>query len=269
MRAVIGGSRSELEADADIWRGEEKLIGEGGRGEKPSTKLMAEIETDDDDEEDEFGEWPLELEEEKRIVQAVSTPRKMQVGGGGEFATPGKRKWEETLATPITGKRDRDEDIFTAPSNKRFKVKEDSSSTPNPSSSLRTPSATPTPAPGHLDLNLNPDSTPKPQQTFDITPEILSLLHSQKIDEEIREELKEVLGKHALRINGIVRGRDISRVALRKKDERIAELEGVVARLEREREVDRGVIKCLKGDVKASVEKRGRGRGRGGGRGRG
>jgi hypothetical protein len=257
MRAVIGGSRSEPEVE-DLRREVDV-----GRRQKASTKLMAEIEDDDEEEEDEFGEWPLELEEEKRIVQAVETPRKM---GGGEFVTPGKRKWEEeTLATPITGKRvERDGDIFTTPSKK---FKQDSYETPH--SSLRTPSATPTPSTRYLshDLDLNPDSTPKPQQTYDITSEIFSLLHAQKIEEEIEEKLKEVLSKHALRISGIVRGRDVSRAAIKKKDERIAELEGVIGRLEREREVDRVVIGHLKGDVRASVERRRGGRGRGRGRG--
>jgi hypothetical protein len=251
MRAVVGGSRSEPDVGVERER-------ERGRREKASTKLMAEIEDNEEEEGDEFGEWPLELEEEKRIVQAVETPRKM--GGGGEFVTPGKRKWEEeTLATPITGKRfERDEDVFTTPSKK---FKQDSYETPH--SSLRTPSATPTPS----QYDLNPDSTPKPQQTYDITSEVLSLLRNQKIDDETEERLKEVLSKHALRISGIVRGRDVSRTALRKKDERIAELEGVIGRLEREREVDRVVIGHLKGDVRASVERRRGGRGRGRGRG--
>jgi hypothetical protein len=257
MKTVIEGSRSEPDVGMEKER-------EKGRREKASTKLMAEIE-DDGEEEDEFGEWPLGLEEEKRIVQAVETPRKMQVGGG-EFVTPGKRKWEEeTLATPITGKIvKRDENIFTTPSKR---LKQDSYETPH--SSLRTPSATPTPSTRYLshDLDLNPDSTPKPQQTYDITSEVLSLLTNQKIDEETEEKLKEVLSKHALRISGIVRGRDISRAAIKKKDERIAELEGVIGRLEREREVDRVVIGHLKGDVRASVERRRGGRGRGRGRG--
>jgi hypothetical protein len=271
MRAVIGGSRTEV-GEQDRW--ERKEGGAGREKEKASSKLMAEIE-EDDEEDDEFGEWPLELDEERRIVQAVETPRNFgQAQVGGEFVTPRKRKWEEeTLPTPVTrglgGKKvERDGDIFTTPTKR---LKQDS-----PSQAYSSPTATPTPTPSRSlsrslsnSHELNPDSTPKPQQSYDITLEVLSLLHSQKIDESVKERLKEVLNKHALKISGVVKGRDISRVAIKKKDEKIRELEGVIARLEREREVDRVVIGHLKGDVRENVERRRGGRGRGRGRGRG
>jgi len=89
-------------------------------------------------------------------------------------------------------------------------------------------------------------------------------LKDQHIDEETTSNLRTLLNKHALKISGIAKGRDITRVALKAKDAKIAELQQKITSLESEREMDKTVIRHFKADMAHSVEKRrGRGRGRG------
>jgi hypothetical protein len=90
----------------------------------------------------------------------------------------------------------------------------------------------------------------------------MDLLRDQHIDEETTTSLKELLNKHALKISGISKGRDITRVALKAKDAKIAELQQKIAAMESERELDKRIIRHYKSDMAQSVERR-RGRGRG------
>ena len=45
---------------------------------------------------------------------------------------------------------------------------------------------------------------------------------------------------------GIIRGRDMTRLALKKKDEEIKKLQGRVSNLEAQRELDRSLIEGMK-----------------------
>ncbi|KAI9838657.1 MAG: hypothetical protein M1819_004971 [Sarea resinae] len=63
---------------------------------------------------------------------------------------------------------------------------------------------------------------------------------------ETRRSLKRVLNSHALRTQGIVKGRNITRLALKARDVRIADLQYRIASLEAERESDRAVIAHLR-----------------------
>lgn len=78
----------------------------------------------------------------------------------------------------------------------------------------------------------------------------MSLLKDSYLDDETTASLRALLSKHAARVAGLAKGRDITRVALRAKEGRIAELVHRVSVLEGEREMDRVL---------------GRGRGGGGG----
>jgi hypothetical protein len=125
---------------------------------------------------------------------------------------------------------------------------------------FRSPSATPS----HFSLQreASEDRGERPRQSYDITDGVMDLLRDQHIDEETTTSLKELLNKHALKISGISKGRDITRVALKAKDAKIAELQQKIAAMESERELDKRIIRHYKSDMAQSVERR-RGRGRG------
>jgi hypothetical protein len=63
---------------------------------------------------------------------------------------------------------------------------------------------------------------------------------------EARDDLVALLERHHLKAQGIMRGREISRVALKKKDEQIHDLNKRIEGLESEREMDRAVIADLR-----------------------
>jgi hypothetical protein len=92
----------------------------------------------------------------------------------------------------------------------------------------------------------------------------MELLKDQHLDEETSSKLRELLNKQALRVSGIAKGRDITRVALKAKDSKIAELQQKITALSAEREMDKTIIEHFKRDVAQSIaSRRGRGRGRG------
>jgi hypothetical protein len=87
----------------------------------------------------------------------------------------------------------------------------------------------------------------------------MALLKNTPIDAETTSKLQELLNRHALRVSGIARGRDITRVALKAKDARIAELQQKIAALEAEREMDKIMIGNLKKDMANTGSDRGYG----------
>ncbi|KAG4435457.1 hypothetical protein IFR05_009059 [Cadophora sp. M221] len=266
MTAVMASSRSEPGASSRTPRGRPDHVNKSS-------------EDDDDD----FGDWSLSSGKERKLAQSVAraesatlspeTPRK--ASKTNQFSTPGsKRKFEETmLPTPSTGGRPlvgfstgrRDEDVFTTP-------------TTNPKGTtwdglqpfgLRSPSGTPTPSRYRESADASNFPGPGPSQTiqnnYDITDEVLELLKEQNIDDDTTANLKHLLSKHAMKISGIVKGRDITRVALKAKETKIAELQQKISALEAQREMDKTVVRHFKSDMTESVERRrGRGRGRGG-----
>ena len=174
--------------------------------------------------------------------------------------TPGsKRKREgDALPTPAT-KAFKEEDIFTSPSTGRLKEpmwdgKE--------RFGLRSPSATPTPSRFRGGTEVEDLPREKIINGYDISKEVMELLRDQHIDDDKSSSLRELLSKHALKMSGIAKGRDITRVALKTKDTKIAELQQKVTALETEREMDKIIIRHFKADMANSISKRGRGRGR-------
>lgn len=202
------------------------------------------------------------------ILPAPETPRK--VVKTSNTATPGsKRKLDEQmLPTPSTGGRnladgtDRtDEDVFTTPVSRLKGGVWDS----NARFGLRSPSGTPTPTryrEGTATSEFQGDSQGvRPPANFDISDEVFEVLKDSDLDVETTASLRALLAKHALKISGIAKGRDITRVALKAKDGKIAELQQKISALEAQREMDRTVIRHFRSDTTESVERR-RGRGR-------
>jgi hypothetical protein len=81
---------------------------------------------------------------------------------------------------------------------------------------------------------------------YDITKTVMGLLEGEQIGEPVRQAVRETLNTHALRMQGVYRGRDMARTALKTKDARIAELQARVAALETERKMNKERIRRLR-----------------------
>jgi hypothetical protein len=253
MKAVINNSRSETEESRAPAKEMAAAAVDGGT--RPGDKWIENLGKSEDDE---FGKWPLSPGEDKKRVAGVErqvglpeaypeTPRK--AAKGSMFTTPGskRKRGYEMLPTPITGNRTinslaagNDDDVFGTPSTLPTPT--------NTSFEIRSPSNTPTPSrfrDAAEPANTRPEAT---KLNFDISEEVMDLLKDQRLDEPTSSNLKELLNKHALRISGIAKGRDITRIALKAKDVKIAELQQKISALEAEREMDKTVIRHFKSD---------------------
>ncbi|GFG13435.1 hypothetical protein CNMCM6936_006569 [Aspergillus lentulus] len=103
-----------------------------------------------------------------------------------------------------------------------------------------------TPTPGRYRNVLSTDAR---DDSSDLGLQALEILESHKVavPKEAQDELLALLNKHDLKTKGIIRGRDISRIALKKKDETIMKLNERIASLESQREMDRAIIDGLRG----------------------
>lgn len=93
-----------------------------------------------------------------------------------------------------------------------------------------------------------------------LASEVLDILSQSRLDAKVEKELVDLLNRHDLRTQGIIKGREITRLAIQAKDKKIAELQARIAVLEAEKETNRTVINHLKHDI-ANSPKKGRGRG--------
>jgi hypothetical protein len=65
------------------------------------------------------------------------------------------------------------------------------------------------------------------------------------LDTETHVALKQILGKHSLRYQGVIRGRDVARLAIKAKEAKITELQHHVTTLEAELEAERALVQNL------------------------
>lgn len=178
------------------------------------------------------------------------TPHKAQKKG--VYATPAtttaKRKlpWLEDPSTPSASGAPSD------PANGYFSTP--SKPPRDPSSSLvepQTPAAPPTaasaaspePPTRYKDALQNPADS-----TCTLIHEVLETLTSVKVPPDILEKVRNACTRHDLRYQGVVKGRDMSRLAMKAKDAKITELQARIASLEADREVERGLSRMKKWD---------------------
>ena len=158
------------------------------------------------------------------------------------FVSPGKRNRTDALEDRSSVRVSTDlDDVFLTPS------------TSDRATGL--PSPAETPARGRHDI-FGLSTT-----TSSLAADAISILDKGKLPVQIEKELIELLTKHELRSQGIARGRDITRLALVKKEKRIAELEAKVQTLEAEQETSKAVIAHLKRDMAEASPIKGRKRG--------
>lgn len=178
--------------------------------------------------------------------------------------SPPKASRTEVVTSP--GKRKRGEQIEEegAGAGLRTPMKRSPlfSSSPAQSSESSWPKLPPSPA----EVCLTPTPTKYPRQSFtgespsqpntvSLSYEAISLLERQSvvIPRSTQEELVELLDRHELRDKGIVRGRDVTRAALKQREEEIVKLKDKIAGLERQREMDGAVLRGLRSAGRKSV----------------
>lgn len=195
-----------------------------------------------------------------RVADSFETPQAHKVQKTGVYATPatGKRSprklpWLERMASPPL--------INSASAHLITPSK--------PPSAVHTANAT-TPI-GYPELTRalhtaqTPDS-PSPQARFkdalvnpadsasSLTAEVLASLDSIHMPPDKLSTLRTILSRHDLKAQGVAKGRDISRLALKAKEAKIVELQSKIVRLEAEREVDRSVIQKIRWDLRHSQQ---------------
>ena len=151
------------------------------------------------------------------------------------FTSPGKRAFAQSASA------DRGDDVFTTPS----------TSHRSNGSGLHLPSNTPANGPAQSGVAL-PEAEPSM-----LAAEALKILRSSDshVSSRVENELVELLNNHDLRTQGIIKGRDITRLAVQAKDKKIGELQARISALEAEKETNRRVISHLKLDIATSPKK--------------
>ncbi|KAL8796932.1 MAG: hypothetical protein Q9195_000703 [Heterodermia aff. obscurata] len=206
--------------------------------------------TQEDSTEELFYDWPLSDDEEllKAADQASSqsqnampppeTPRKaVKID---TFSTPGKRRLSEmendgAAAWPTPVSKSKGDDVFTTPANgtggKRL---------------FTTTGAEETPTPVRFK-----DVAPSATADASLATEILKILKSAHvpIPPNTLDDIRDICNKQSLFTHGVIRGRDISRSLISKKDEKIVELQNNIEALHSERETSRAVIRHLRREL--------------------
>ena len=189
---------------------------------------------------DEFFDWPLSGDEEvnNAVDQASQrdfspeTPRKS--AKTNELASPGKRRISDLQSgLPVT-ENGKATDIFVTPvtSRKGNLFDKHASSITDTPSKIRYP-----------DLS---------RHDSDLASEILTSLHnalSAPLHAEARDDITEICNRYALQTKGILKGRDVSRAIVKKKEESIVELQQEIERLKLQRESDGAIIRTMRQEI--------------------
>lgn len=168
-----------------------------------------------------------------------------------------------SMAPPETPRKANETDLLASPNKRRHDEMEIGLATPGSDDVFSTPS---TALRGKNLFSaglISPAETPTPHRVNDVSvggeselaTEVLAALDSIALDRDTRDAVKAVCNKHALRTQGIAKGRDISRLALKTKDGNIADLQARIAALEAERETNRAVIRHLRRDMELTRNK--------------
>ncbi|KAI6855338.1 hypothetical protein KC343_g3635 [Hortaea werneckii] len=214
-----------------------------------------------DDEDEEAFSWSLTAQEEQDLAtvaarSAPETPNKAQKTG--VYATPatsGKRKlpWEMPQQQPVTpstaGTNGKPViDYFQSPSKRPVAfspISEEQEPVVETPYIAPTPTTAQTPTSArHHNALVNPADS-----ASTLTAEALSALSAVRLPPDVLSNLRSILSKHDLKAQGVTRGRDISRLALKSKEAKIAELQKRIESLEADMELDRGVIRQLRWQI--------------------
>lgn len=193
-------------------------------------------------EEEEFLPWSLTGQEERQLAQtagAVSPPP----------VTPKKTAISNGLATPVTGdtngKRKADDDLS--------EWHAAGLQPPTSAKRLNTGATMPqtTPTPGRFR-----DALAGSEPAVDIELEVMNVLniHNVRLENEVRNNLRESLARVSLKVQGIVKGRDVSRLQIKAKDAKLAEQQLRINTLEAELEAERAMVQHLRWEQQTGAD---------------
>ena len=206
--------------------------------------------TQEDSTEELFYDWPLSDDEEllkaadqassqsQNVMPPPETPRKaVKIDS---FSTPGKRRFGEmendgavAWPTPVSDRKE--DDVFTTPANgigtKRL---------------FSTNGAEDTPTPVRYK-----DIAPSTTGDASLASEISKILKSAHVTlpPDALDDIRVICNKQSLFTHGVIKGRDISRSLISKRDEKIVELQSQIEALQSERETSRVVIRHLRREL--------------------
>lgn len=199
---------------------------------------------------DESFDWSSSNDEELlKVEQAVlshnplfETPKKAP--RTASVTSPGKRAFVQMADQASTAEEawPLSDDAFATPS----------TSNKSGATGLLSPTNTPARGPSQVFQHESEPST--------LASQVLTLLADCHINPKVEAQLVDLLNKSELRTQGIIKGRDITRLAVQSKEKKIAELQARISCLEAEGETNRRVIAHLKQDIATSPRK-GKGKG--------
>ncbi|KAI5212551.1 hypothetical protein E4T38_00319 [Aureobasidium subglaciale] len=210
------------------------------KGVSKRTFLDAGLE-DDGHDHDSFP-WSLSSHEEADLMNAPETPRKaVKFDALATPATSVNRKlpWLDTRAkspaatsAKATPSRHFDLPQVLTPSISKLSVAQHAALTPQ---------VTPSP------LRFRNPSAHASSPRFTLTADVFAALDdtSFNLPAESTSKLRDILTRQELRIEGIIKGREITRLALKAREAKIVELQATVVSLEAERDVDHAHVKRL------------------------
>lgn len=197
----------------------------------PSKSAKARMITEDSDEFD----WDDTIPDEATTAQhKPRQPDFGQAASGSDF-TPRKTPRTDSLTSPSKRKLS---DMESAPS-----LTPTSVFSPGPTACRLPPASAEismTPTPSKYKNALSADSA---ADTSELSLQAMRILenHNVVVSRKAQEELIELLNRHDVKTRGIIRGRDISRSVIKKKDEEIMKLKERIAVLESQRELSKSV----------------------------
>lgn len=212
----------------------------------PELKSASEATTQDDSEE--FYEWPLSDDEalSKAADEVPSRPRMpppetpRKAAKKDLFSTPGKRRFDEIDdgefgALPTSTSATNGDDVFTTPA-----------AHPKGMELFPLSKVSDTPTPVRFR-----DAPPANGAESSLTAEVLAVFQKAQISlpGNVQDEVKSICNKQSLFTHGVIKGRDVSRSLVTKRDEKIAELQDGIGALRSERETSRAVIRHLRREL--------------------
>lgn len=196
----------------------------------------------------------FDLSDENDLFTSYETPQAHKVQKIGIYATPatsnkGNRKlpWLEQQMLSSESSIEPARESLATPSKPPSKTLRGNPSTPivypELADSLKAtgPPESPSPLSRYKDALASPADS-----ASSLTSEVLANLSGVLVPAEKMATLRTILSRHDLKAYGVAKGRDISRLALKAKEAKIVELQHKIARLDAEREVDRGIIQKLR-----------------------
>ena len=219
---------------------------------------------------EEFFDWPASDEEElsKAADHVVSgsnirpAPREMpppmpetprKAAKTDTLVTPGKRRYDDMNApaskaypTPATAVELDGGDVFATAKSNLTNSNGLFANKASGDSVFDSPAEAPTPTPiRYKDVGVGPGAE------TELAAEILTTLaaHAVALPADAREAVKGICNRHVLYTRGIMKGRDVSRAMVKRKDEKAVEMQAEVEALKSERETNRAVIRHLRRDM--------------------